>query len=98
MPLHETEADQLASSYLIGAYSGAAFNAAPLFRVRQSAKLGQAVASGRCAGQAVRAEGLITGRGDAVSPLPAPLFLCPVSQVPQLSWDKNATIVPGKGR
>ena len=59
MPCDKIQAHELASENLDGPHSRAAFNEAALRRMRRSAPIGQAVATGRCAWEAARAEGMI---------------------------------------
>ena len=58
MPRDQAEADQLAPSHLDGPHHRAAISTAPLCEVRRSIALGQAVATGRRAGQAAGAQGM----------------------------------------
>jgi hypothetical protein len=59
------KADQLASPHLDGPNHRAAISAAPLFRVRRAGSFGQAVANGRCVGQAAGAKRLAASLASA---------------------------------
>src|SRR5262245_23387131 len=59
MSRDEVEADQLASQDLDGPQHRSAFSTAALRSMRRGRSLGQAVATGECAGQAIGAEGVI---------------------------------------